>query len=347
MNRSQSPKIRIGLLSFLLTLTIYAYAQDRKDTVYFSNGTLVIGEIKKIRLGVLTFDPDDANDITVQLRKLKSIRAVSTVFRIETTEHKVFFGQLVPHSIDHFVRLIGSDTSILHIENITDLYPYRKTFVQRFSGSVGVGFSFTRSSDFGQLNFNGKLKYLSRKDEISFSTSGIYSITDTSFKRDREDLTLFYNHYFSPKWFTTSFFSYQRNLELGLERRYQEGFGIGNKFLTSRQLYSWGATGIVLNQEKNTENVSSGTLAEIFGQLQFNFFLFTKPEINFILRETFYYSLSQNGRFRNDGETNLNWEVIKDFDLSFTFYNNYDTKPPIATSRKFDFGIVFGVSYSF
>ena len=347
MDRSQFFKIRIGLLCFILTIAMEVSSQSNKDTIFFTNGTMVIGEIKKIRLGVMTFDPDDANDITVQLRKLKSIRAVSTVFRIETTEHRVYFGQLVPHSIDHFVRLIGSDTTIFHMESITDLYPYRKTFAQRFSGSVGLGFSYTRSSDFGQLNFNGKVNYLSSKDEISFSTSGIYSITDTSFSRDREDLTVIYNHYFSPKWFSTSFFSYQKNLELGLDRRYQEGLGIGNKFLTSRRVYSWVASGIVLNQEKNTENVSSGTLAEIFGQFQFNFFRFTKPEINFVLKETFYYSLSQSGRFRNDGETKLTWEIIKDLDLNFTFYNNYDSKPPIADSRTFDFGVVFGLSYSF
>ena len=347
MDRSQFFKIRIGLLCFMLMVAIEVSSQSTKDTIFFTNGTMVIGEIKKIRLGVMTFDPDDANDITIQLRKLKSIRAISTVYRIETTEHRVYFGQLVPHNIDHFVRLIGSDTTILHLENITNLYPYKNTFAQRFSGSVGLGFSYTRSSDFGQLNFNGKLNYRSRKDEISFSISGIYSITDTSFTRDREDLSLIYNHYFSTKWFTTSFLSYQKNLELGLDRRYQEGLGIGNKFLTSRQVFSLAASGIVLNQEKNTEKVFSGTLAEIFGQFQFNFYRFTKPEINFTLKETFYYSLSQSGRFRNDGETKLTWEIIKDLDLSLTFYNTYDSKPPIADSRTFDFGIVFGLSYSF
>ena len=298
-------------------------------------------------MGVITFDPDDANDVTVQLRKLKSFAAVRTVFRIETTGKKVFFGQLVPHNMNQFVKLIGSDTAVFHIENITDLYPYNRSIAQRFSGSVGLGFTYTRSSDFGQFNFNGKLNYVARDDEISISTSGIYSITDTSFTRDREDVTTKYNHFFSPTWFATTFLSYQRNLQLGLERRYQEGLGIGNKFLKSKQVYAWGRTGLVFNQEKNIQNVSSGLLTEVFGQIEFNFFRFTKPEINFVLSETFYYGLSQNGRFRNDGETNLNWELIDDLNLNFTFYNNFDSQPPVAESRKFDFGIVFGLNFSF
>ncbi len=330
-----------------MLITSKVFSQELKDTIFFTNGSRLIGEIKKIKLGVMTFDPDDANDVTIQLRKLKNFAAVRTVFRIETTDHKLHFGKLMPYSLDQFVRLVGSDTGVLHIESITDLYPYNRSFARRFSGSVGLGFSYTRSSDFGQFNFNGKLKYVSSKDEISFSTSGIYSITDTTFSRDREDATLLYNHYFSQVWFSTSFVSYQRNLELGLDRRFLEGLGIGNKLLTSKHVYALAGTGVVFNQEKNIENVSSGTQTELFGQFEFNFFRYTKPEVNFVMTQSFYYSLSQSGRLRNDGQTVLNWELIKDLNLSFTFYNNYDSRPPVAESRKFDFGIVFGLSYSF
>lgn len=338
---------KIILLGAIILITGRLYSQSLKDTIYFTNGSRIVGEIKKIKLGVMTFDPDDANDITVQLRKLKSFTAIRTVFRVETTDDKVYFGNLVPYSMDHFVRLVGSDSAVFHIENITELYPYNRSFLQRFSGSVGIGFSYTRSSDFGQLNFNGKLKYTAQKDEISLSTSGIYSITDSTFSRDREDASVLYNHYFSPLWFVNTFLAYQRNLELGLQRRLQEGLGVGNKLLTTKHVYARAISGVVLNQEKNTENVSSGTLAELFAQLQFNFFRFTKPEINFAMSQAFYYSLSQNGRFRNDGETDLDWELIKDLKLNFTFYNNYDSQPPLAESRKFDFGIVFGVNYTF
>jgi hypothetical protein len=336
------------LFFLLLVSCCWAAAQAPKDTLYFMNGTKVIGEIKSIKLGVITFDPDDANDITVQLRKLKSIAAVRTVFRIETTGQRVFYGQLKPHPIDQFARLIqGTDSSSILIEDITLLYPFKKAFIGRFSGNVGIGFSYTRSSDFGQLNFNGKVAYTDRREQLTLSTSGIYSITDTTFSRDREDVTLKNNYYFSPTWFASAFLTYQRNLELGLDRRYLEGAGIGNKYLTTKHFYGWVMSGFVFNQEKNTEGEQTGTLKELFAQFQFNYFKFTKPEIHFLISQTFYYSLSQAGRFRNDGETNLSWEIIKDFDLTFTFYNNFDNQPPTAGSRKFDFGIVFGLNYTF
>jgi hypothetical protein len=324
------------------------FSQTKKDTLFFNNGSIVIGEIKKIKLGVITFDPDDANDITVQLRKLKTLSAVTKIFRIETVKNDVYFGKLIPHAVSNYVKLIQrNDTSILFLQDISVLYPFEKSFAQRFSGNVGAGYSFTRSSNFGRLNFDGALSYISRKEEISLSASGIYTMTDTSFIRDNEYFSLKNNYYFSPTWFGTLLFTYQRNIELGLQRRYQEGFGAGNKFITSKYIYAWARSGLVFNQEKSTEGVTSGTLTEVFGQLQFNFFRFTKPEIDLGMAQTFYYSLSQSGRFRYDGSTNLNWEIINDLKLNLGFYHNYDTKPPVKSSRKLDFGIVFGVNYSF
>lgn len=307
----------------------------------------MIGEIKKVKLGVITFDPDDANDVTVQLRNLKTISAVSKIFRIETVTHQVYYGKLIPYDSSNYVRLMRSDTSVLFIQDISIMYPFEKSFAQRFSGNVGLGYSYTRSSGFGRLNFDGTLNYVSEKKEISLSASGIYTMTDTSFTRDNENVSLLMNNYFSPTSFTTLLGNYQRNLELGLQRRYQEGFAVGNKFITSKNIYAWARGGLVLNQEKSTEGNFSGTLAEMFGQLQFNFFRFTKPEVHFDLTESFYYSLSESGRFRNDGSTNLKWEIINDLDLSLNFYSNYDSRPPGEEGKNFDFGITFGVNYSF
>jgi hypothetical protein len=309
---------------------------------------MVVGKLEKIKLGLVTFDPDDANDITVQLRKLKTISAGSKIFRVETIDERVYFGTIKNHADKNHIYLVSAtDTISLWLEDIAVLYAFEKQFAQRFSGSFGLGFSYTRSSDFGRLNFDSKIYYTSNKGEISLFTSGIYTIYDTLFSRDKEDVNFKYNHFFIRRWFATGFLVYQRNLELGLQRRFQEGLGIGNKFITTKNLYAWARTGFVINQEKSTDDVSSGNLAEIFGQLELNFFRFENPEINFFLEEAFYYSLSQSGRFRNDGRIKITWEIFKDFDFSLEPYNNFDSKPPVPGSPKLDYGVVFGINYTF
>jgi hypothetical protein len=272
------------------------------------------------------------------------------VFRVETIKDTVAFGRIIADSEIGYLGVVSGltgDTARAWLEDISVLYPYHRSLMQRFTGNVGFGYSYTKSSGFGRLNFDAGITYRSKKVELNFTSSGIYTITDSSFSRDREDLSLKTNYYLTPSWFLTAILGYQRNLELGLQRRYQEGFGAGNKFLTGKHVYTWARGGMVLNQEKSTEQVTTGTLAELFGQLEFNFFRFAKPEISLRFAQAFYYGLSQSGRFRNDGETNLSWEIFNDFDVNLTFYNNYDSKPPVENSRKFDFGIVFGISYSF
>ncbi len=339
---------RIICILFFVVVSGRLLSQNSKDTLFFRNGSIVLGEVKTIKLGVITFDPDDANDITVQLIKLKTISAKGVIFRIENTADHVFYGRLVPSSKTGFVTILtAKDTVQQEMEKISVLYPFKDAFLDRFSGNVGMGYTYTKSSNFGRINFDLSAKYVTRKDEITFGAAGIYSLTDTTFSRDQEDVNFKYNYYLDPTWFVTAFISYQRNLELGIRKRYQQGAGIGNKFITTRHVYGWLRTGVAINQQTSTDDVKSGTLTELFGQLQFNFFRFTMPEISLDFSETFYYSLSQKDRIRNGGQTNLTWELIHDFNLNLGLYNNYDSKPPASAAGTFDFGIVFGLSYKF
>jgi len=236
---------------------------------------------------------------------------------------------------------------IINIEEISSFYPFSGKFFKNFSGTVGLGYNYTKSSGFGRLNFDATINYYSKKHELTTALTGIYSQTDTGFTRDREEVSLKDNYYFSPSWFVTAFLVYQKNLELGLDRRYQEGLGIGNKFITSKIMYGWARAGAVINQEKNIEGVSSETLAEGYAQLQFNLFKFSKPEIKFDFRQTVYFGITESDRIRTDGQIDLSWEIIKDFKLTFQFYNNYDSKPPSAGVSNFDYGTVFGLRYNF
>src|SRR3954452_12502294 len=96
------------LFLFLLIIAETVFSQTLKDTIFFNNGTIVIGKIKKVKLGVLTFDPDDANDIDVQLRNLRTIAAERDVFRIETTRQVIYYGKLIPSEKKGYVQFVSN-----------------------------------------------------------------------------------------------------------------------------------------------------------------------------------------------------------------------------------------------
>jgi hypothetical protein len=321
---------------------------QKKDTLYLLNGTDIIGEVKGIQMGVLTFDPDDANDITVQLRKINTIRAHTKIFRIETIDNKVYYAKLQPSDQKGFVKIItGTDTSHIWLRDINRLSTFESGIWKQFSGNIAVGFSYTRSSNLGRLNFDGALKFVSKSYEFNLTANQISTITDTTFSRDRENITLKGSYYFNATWFSSAYLNYQRNIELGIARRYQEGIGIGKKFLTKTRMQAKAVAGLVLNQEKSTEGYSSKTLVEIPFQLEYDLYKFSKPKIDLTFTQSVYFSLSQKGRVRNDGQLTVNWEMIEDLTLGLTFYNNYDNQSPVAGSRNFDYGIVFNIGYKF
>jgi hypothetical protein len=243
-------------------------------------------------------------------------------YRVETINKQVLFGIITPDTTSGFVKITNDTSSkVIHMEEISSLYPFSGKFSQNFSGTVGVGYNYTKSSGFGRFNFDAAVNYYSLKHEVTTSFTGIYSQTDTGFTRDREEISLKDNFYFSPTWFITGFLVYQKNLELGLDRRYQEGLGMGNKFITSKKMYGWARAGAVLNQEKSIEGVSSKTLAEGFAQLQFNLFKFSKPEVHLNFRQTLYLGITESDRIRTDGQIDLSWEIIKDFKMNLQIYN--------------------------
>ena len=97
---------------FFVAISGNLVSQNIKDTIFFRNGSIIIGEIKMIRLGVVNFDPDDANDITVQLIKLKTISASGVIFRVETTADHVYYGRLIPNLKPGFVTIVQAKDTL-------------------------------------------------------------------------------------------------------------------------------------------------------------------------------------------------------------------------------------------
>jgi hypothetical protein len=338
---------RIFILLLLIFPVQLASAQSSKDTLFFKNSTVVIGEVKEVQLGVIVFDPEDANDITVQLRKLKTLHASGRNFRIETVDQQVFIGRLYQSLHNGFVEIIDeADTVPVSLNNISILYPVEKGFTNKLKGSASAGFTYTKSSELGRINIDANATYLDRNAEIKVSASAISTIDTGSFTRDNENVGLGINYYFNSTWFAGVLGSYERNIELGIAQRYQEGAGIGNKFLVRKKSQMLAFAGMVLNQEHSIEGVYSGVLTELTVGLRINVFSFDKPEIDLEVLQDGYLSLSQD-RYRYNGEIDLRWELVEDFDFKLSFYTNYDSNPPGEVTANIDYGTVIGLAIEF
>ena len=139
---------------------------------------------------------------------------------------------------------------------------------------------------------------------------------------------------------------YQRNLELGLSRRWQEALGIAREFFISNRQLAITTTGVAVNQEMNTDEFEHGSVEALIA-VKYDFYSFIRPSLTFSLAESGFISLTETGRVRLDGEVNIEYELVTDFFVTGQFYHNYDSRSPATGQPNVDYGFVAGLRFKF
>lgn len=346
---SQVPSVRPAF--FCVIFLLFAFPRPAKaqvkDTLYFYNSSLLVGELLNIKLGRAEFDADGVGIVKIKNKEIKTIRAILNEFRIETTEGEQLQGYLRSTKDPGIViihSLVGSEE--IDVSNITSLTRYGRTWKDGISGNVSAGYTYTKSSKIGRLNFDGSAKYSAPRSEIKLAAGTIVTSDSVEVKRERDDVSLGYNYSFKSLWSAGGGLRYQRNLELGLDRRFQQGLAFGRKLLIRRNQQGVLLTGVAINQELSLEGEERNN-TEIVLQANYELFSFEEPNLSISIVQTGYFSVTDKGRIRYDGNATLNWELISDFNLNLQFYHNYDKKSPETGQPNIDYGFVAGINYKF
>jgi hypothetical protein len=331
-------------LSILLPLSA---ATQVKDTLFFKNGGLLVGELKSISLGKIKFDDDNMDVLNIKITQIKTIHALAHIYRLETINEEIYYTSL-DTSGNGMVRIkVNGVAQDISLEDISTLSSLKGKTGALWQGTVSAGYNYAKSTGIGQFNSSLSVEYLTKKWDFQATGSAIVNQTDTTFQIDNATTGLFNSYLFTPVWEASVFLLYQRNLQQGLSRRYQEGLGGGAKFISTNHTRAKMITGVVINQEKSVEGVSSPTQVDVPVIINFNFFRFHRPDLTINLTEDVFFGITKKGRVRQDGQLKLNWKLFNDFYLNIQFYHNYDNQPPGKDSEKLDYGVVFGVSYKF
>ncbi len=342
-----TPLHRLALLALLAVLASLAQAQQ-KDTLFLHDGQVLSGELKKYQLGKIEFDMDNVQIVNVKYTKIRTIRTHQHIYRVETADRRIITGIIKPTEADGIIRIQSGDSTIfIPITQVTLISVFDNRWVKNLHGYVSAGYSYTRSSNIGRLNLDGVVNYNGKKISTAITGNAAYTHANKQFSRDRENLSANGFYILNPWWSLGAQASYQRNLELGLLRRYQESFGVRYNIVYQSRFQLRALTGLAINQEKNTEGVGLPVRYEIPFNLNMNFFKFNKPNINVSTSQTVYISLSQAGRVRYDGDTYVSWEMVKDLYLTLNFYHSYDSRPVAITANNFDYGLVLGLKFTF
>ncbi|MBV4360305.1 DUF481 domain-containing protein [Pinibacter aurantiacus] len=340
--------IRNALLFLLAAIIYLPSSAQQKDSIFLNNGQILIGKIENASLGEVSIDDIDLKMQNVKLYKIKRIVTFTRV-KIEMVDKRILYGVLKPSlKLNHAEILLDDSTTItVHLTEINQLITLERNFFQRLSGDFSLGFSYAKSSGVGQASISAQVQYSTPAFENMLSMSSISSIDTSHFSRDQGNIALYSGYNINSTIFAAGMLQYQRNLELAIARRYQEMLGGGMKFFVRENWQLQGLTGLAINQEKSTdEGASSVVTLEIPVMVRFNLYKFRHPNIQITTSQALYFSLTDKGRVRFDGNTSFSWQLIRYFYLKINPYTNYDSKPP-AGSSNFDYGITVGISYKF
>lgn len=329
------------------------YAQqlrpDERDIIQFYNGDQLIGEIKSVQRGELEFDPDRISEnITLKLRDIKHLRSRNRKYLVEDVNNVRHYGILDISPVEGMVHIItATDTISMFLEDIALLTNMDDNFWRRLNGNISLGFSYTKSSNIGRINGSNTLSYSTRLWEWRLNGDIIYTIDEDYKGVEKADVALGAYIEFWKKWYSVTQVQYQRITELGINARAQVLEGLGPILIKNRHNDLRAGTGISGQVEFSGDTSTAQQSLEI--PLFINYYLFrlARPEIKLQVGNMAFFSLTTEGRWRNDQSVTLSWKPVSHLLFELQLYSNFDSKPPSKSAQKMDYGLVFSVGYSF
>ena len=333
--------------AFVFSLSASLLSAAYVDEIAFRNGQKLIGEIKGLDRGMLTFKTDEMSTISVKWVKVAGLASPGR-FRVEAGTGQIVVGSLERASEEGKVVIVTETGKVLlGLDLIVTIAPFEIKLWDRFKGYLNVGFSLQRAQSLTTLNLSTQVSYRTSKWDLTLTGSTYFGKQATVPSTSRNDLSLIVQRDMKGRLFAVGMTEIQQNSELGLSRRLTLGGGIGNNFVWTNHLILAAAVGVIAVDEKYSDAASSTQSAEALLSGKLEAFRYTFPKLNFLITAKIYPSLTDWGRVRVDLDSNLSYEIIRDFSIGLNGFYSVDSRPPTVATPKHDYGITASIRWDF
>jgi hypothetical protein len=241
----------------------------------------------------------------------------------------------------------GTETQFLEIQNVIRIAPIDHSFWASVRGSMTFGYSFTKASEIGQLNFGFDATH--RTDIRSWSIGGstITTTQETLENTQRSHLDLSMTRFRSNRWFNSYLVGFESNDELGLKLRSRLGGGLGRFLRQSSTTELALLGGLIGTNESLTGDESSRNSIEAMIGAAYSRFQFDDPNVDLSITLAIYPSLTESGRVRAQFDATYRWEIINDLFWELTYYNTYDSDPADGALSTNDYAVVTSLGWRY
>lgn len=334
----------------LFLLSSYSFTFSQTDSLTLNNNDLIVGEIKSMDKGILTFETDYSDvDFKISWSKIKRIVS-KTNYLITLSDGRRYNGRVksqndsiveidtyMPNVILKFSKntenLENPESNKLevHRTKIVYLNALDEGFWSRLSFNFDIGTNLTKANDFRQFTFNTSLGYLADRWKAVLTFNNLRSTQQNVEPIKRTEFGTQLNYFLPSDWYLLYNLNMLNNTEQLIDLRTSNMIGLGKYLKHTNKSYLGFSTGVNFNNEKFTGDQIASQSGEVFVGAQYN--IFDIGDLDLLTNVLAYPSFTEKGRLRSDFKFDVRYEFK--FDLYFKIGTtvNYDNQPTQGASE--------------
>ena len=192
-----------ALVAFVMCAS--TVAAQKTDVVTLRNGDEITGEIKQLDRGRLQYSTDDMGTVNIEWDQIDVLTSVFT-FEVELGSGERFFGTLPQGAPSGSITVGTVDPDTLLMTSIVRITPIEESFVERTSGFVDAGFSYTRANRETTLSGSGRVRYRGRRWASTVEGRSYFQAQEQIETTSRKDLTVSFERFIGERGWSALLF---------------------------------------------------------------------------------------------------------------------------------------------
>jgi putative salt-induced outer membrane protein YdiY len=342
---------RLLLVPLFVACLCFPAQAKRKDVIVVNNGDHFTGEVKRLENGLLFVETDYvAGNIGLDWNQVESVRSTAT-YRIVLNNGRRLEGKIEKVSsekakeTDFLIHEATEEVQVPSVE-IVSIETKKPTFWRQLQGSIDLGYSFSSGNSQTALNVDTNAAYRTAGWEAATAYDSTFGGQAGASKTNRQDLQTIFAKFLNRNSYLVALSDFLHSSQQDLTLRTTLGGGYGHYLKrTTNSNLSWLAGVAFVNESFDTfAGQPSDQQAEALLGLQYSVVRFKFGDFNSQL--LVFPGLSDTGRIRVTTNNSLNIKLVNNFHLTFTFWDNFDSRPPVTAKRN-ELGVSSGIGWSF
>jgi hypothetical protein len=233
------------------------------------------------------------------------------------------------------------------LDSIVNIVPIGQGFLRRVNGYLDLGLTFAKANRNTQFSLGAEATYQPRGWLARLTVSSYYQEQSSSDATRRYSLSMFGQRYLTGSWGVGGTAGVESNEELGLDLRTTLAGAGGFSVHRSTQALVAVYAGLAATSETYVDAADRTRSIEGLIAAEGDVYHFGDHRLDVSSRATAFPSLSDWGRVRLVADLRVSYEVLRDFTIGLTFYDDFDSRPPDGSGAANDFGTSFTVGWTF